>query len=68
MGLILRGGLSICECASCPFGFEGGMWDLLVLVQDYCLSSYFYMIKYLEHFTKQKKKKNIDKAERKTVS
>ena len=22
--------LSVCVCASCPFGFEGGMWDLIV--------------------------------------
>ena len=28
--------LSICECASFPFGFEGGMGDLIVFVPDYC--------------------------------
>ena len=25
-------------CASFPVGFEDGMWDLIVLVCDYCLS------------------------------
>ena len=29
-----------CEC-SFPFGFEGGMWDLIVLLPDHCLSIYF---------------------------
>ena len=24
--------------ASFPFGFEGGLWDLIVLVPDHCLS------------------------------
>ena len=31
--------LSICKC-SIPFGFEGGMWDLIVLIPDQCLSIY----------------------------
>ena len=31
----------ICVCASFPFGFEGGMWDLIVLIPDHCLSIYF---------------------------
>ena len=25
-------------CAFFPFGFEGGMWDLIVFVPDHCLS------------------------------
>ena len=36
---VLRGRLSFCECAF-PFGFEGGMWDSIVLVPDHCLSFY----------------------------
>ena len=28
-------------CASFPFVFEGGMWDLNALDPDYCLSFYF---------------------------
>ena len=34
--------LSICSgvCASFPFGFEIGMWNLIVLVPDHCLSVY----------------------------
>ena len=24
-----------------PFGIEGGMWDVIVLIPDYCLSIYF---------------------------
>ena len=26
-----------CVCASFPFGFESGMWDLIVIVPDYYL-------------------------------
>ena len=25
-----------CVCASFPFGFEGGMWNLIVLIPDHC--------------------------------
>ena len=28
-------------CMSFPFGYEGGMWDLIVLIPDHCLSIYF---------------------------
>ena len=35
---VLRGRLSVCKCAYLPFGFEDGMWDLMVLVPDHCLS------------------------------
>ena len=31
-------------CASFAFGFEGGMWDLVVLVPDQCLSFYFLLL------------------------
>ena len=27
-------------CASFPFGFEGGMWGLIILVPGHCLSFY----------------------------
>ena len=27
----------LCVCPSFPFGFEGGMWDLVVLIPDDCL-------------------------------
>ena len=27
-----------------PFGFEGRIWDLIVLVPDHCLSFYFVSI------------------------
>ena len=30
----------LCVCASFPFGFEGGMWNLIVLIPDHCLSIY----------------------------
>ena len=33
--------LSVCVYASFPFGFEGGMWDLIALIPDNCLSIYF---------------------------
>ena len=32
--------LSICMYASFPFGFEGGVWDLIVIVPDHCFSFY----------------------------
>ena len=28
-------------CPSFPFGIEGGMWDVIVLIRDHCLSIYF---------------------------
>ena len=28
-------------CAAFPFGVEGGMWDLIVLLPDHYLSIYF---------------------------
>ena len=34
----------VCVCARAllsRFGFEGGMWDFIVLVPDHCLSFYF---------------------------
>ena len=30
----------VCVCDFFSFGFEGGMWDLLVYVPDHCLSVY----------------------------
>ena len=33
--------LSICVCPSFPFGFDGGMGDLIVLIPDHCLYIYF---------------------------
>ena len=35
---VFRERLSIYLCVSFAFGFEGGMWDLIVLVLDHCLS------------------------------
>ena len=26
---------------SFPFGFGGGMWDLIILISDHCISIYF---------------------------
>ena len=36
----------VCVCASLPFGFKGGTWELIVLVPDRCLSFYFLSAKY----------------------
>ena len=36
---------SVCMCASFPFSFEGRMWELIVLVPDYCLSIVFVSIR-----------------------
>ena len=30
-----------CVCPSFPFGLEGRMWDLTVLILDHCFSIYF---------------------------
>ena len=30
-----------CLCASFPFSFEGGIWDLITIVPDHCLSFNF---------------------------
>ena len=27
--------------SACRFGIEGGMWDVIVLIPDHCLSIYF---------------------------
>ena len=35
-------------CASFPFDFEGGMRDLIVLIPDHCLSTYFSIGTYLD--------------------
>lgn len=35
--LVLRKRLSICMSASFPFGFEGEMWNLIILVPDHWL-------------------------------
>ena len=39
--LALREHLSICVCASCPFKFEGWVWNWIVLISYHCLSFYF---------------------------
>ena len=33
--------ISLCVCVSFPFGFEGGVLSLIVLIPDHCLSFYF---------------------------
>ena len=38
---VFRERLSVCECASFSFSFEGKMWDLIVSVSDHCFSIYF---------------------------
>ena len=38
---VFRVCLSMFVCASFPFGFEGGEWNLIVLDSDHCLSFYF---------------------------
>ena len=37
---VFRGRWSNCVCPSFPFGIEGGMWDVIVLIPDHCLSIY----------------------------
>ena len=33
--------INLCVCASFTFGFEGVMWDMIVLVPDHCCISYY---------------------------
>ena len=33
--------VKFCVCPSFPFGIEGRMWDMTVLIPDHCFSSYF---------------------------
>ena len=33
--------IKFCVCHSFPFGILGGMWDMIVLIPDHCLSIYF---------------------------
>ena len=33
--------VKFCMWPSFPFGIEGGMWDVIVLILDHCLSIYF---------------------------
>ena len=32
--------VEFCVCPSFPFGIEGGMWDVIVLIPDHCFSIY----------------------------
>ena len=38
--------LSVYVFSYFPFGFEGGIWDLIVSVPDHCLYFYFSIHKY----------------------
>ena len=33
--------VKFCVCPSFPFGTEGGIWDVIVLIPDHCLSICF---------------------------
>ena len=33
--------VKFCVCPSFPFGTEGWMWDVIVLIPDHCLCIYF---------------------------
>ena len=38
---VIREHLSVCVRSSFPFGFEGGIWDLIIFFSDHCLLLYF---------------------------
>ena len=48
----LRKLLSIYVFSYFPFGFEGGMWDLVASGPDHCLSFYFVCLKFNENASK----------------
>ena len=37
----LQAFVKFCGCPSFPFGIEGRVWDLIVLIPDHCLSVYY---------------------------
>ena len=37
---VFRKRISVCVYPSSLFGFEGGMWNLTVLIPDHCVSIY----------------------------
>ena len=41
-GLLSWALVKFCVCPSFSFGIEGGMWDVIVLIPDHCLSIYFF--------------------------
>ena len=47
---VFRERFSVCLCASSPFGFEGGIWDLIVLVPGHFLSFLLSKIGFIKHF------------------
>ena len=38
---VFRECLSVYAFASFPYGFEGGMWDMIIFIPDHRLSFYF---------------------------
>ena len=55
--------LTICVCASFPFGFGGGMWDLIVVVPDHCLSFTFLTHRCINTGNKQITEKTCDESD-----
>ena len=43
---VFRERLSVSVCCSFPFGFEDGVWDLIILIPDHCLSISFITWRY----------------------
>ena len=37
--------VTFCVCPSFPFAIEGGMWDVIILIPDYCIAIYFNMLR-----------------------
>ena len=35
----------VCVCPSFPFGIEGGVWDVIVLIPEHCLSINFLLFR-----------------------
>ena len=44
----------ICVCPSFPFGIEGGMWDVIVLFPDHCLSIYLEVLENSKSYIQRK--------------
>ena len=47
--------VKFCVCHSFPFGIEGGIWDVIVLIPDHCLSIYFDEIRKKVSFVRRPK-------------
>ena len=42
--------MNMCVCASIPFGFESGVWDLIVLIPYHCLFYFLFLYLFIQDY------------------